>query len=478
MDDTGKSLLKNEHLSQNIQMKRSISLVHCVAILFALTGHVSVFITPNSILRYTGSVGLSLVVWFCGGLINLCLALCFTELATMMPKAGGPYAYVMHVFGPLPAFLLFWSYLLLITGPFWAYNAYTAAIYVTQPFYKDCKPPETATKLIASWIIVTFVVVNCVYVKFVTKVQTVLAMFKLLGLAIIIVCGAIQLSKGDTENLEEMWDGTSTEPGKIAVGFFYSVFIYGAWQIITNLMEEVKEPGRDLPRAVFVTFAFITTMCVLANVAYSVLLTPYEILQSDAVAVSFFQRFYRPLTAVISVLVAVTAIGVLNASILGHSRVLFAASRYEQAPVLMSMIHTKFLTPWPAISVMCIWSLIMLFSGGLMTMMELISLASILLSLFVITTLLYLRWKEPLRPRPYKINIIIPISHLILCTAVLLMCLYQEPYKLGRGLLIVLAGLPVYMIGVKWKSKPVVYKDFIEGATVTIQKVFKVRKAS
>ena len=104
----------------------------------------------------TGSVGLSLVVWFCAGLINLCLALCFTEMATMMPKAGGPYAYLMHVFGPLPGFLLAWGYLLLIAGPFWAYNAYTAVIYITQPFYQDCDPPETATKLLAAWIIGMF----------------------------------------------------------------------------------------------------------------------------------------------------------------------------------------------------------------------------------------------------------------------------------------------------------------------------------
>ena len=158
MDDKGSPLLKVAQQSQGIQMKRSISLVHCVAILFALTGHVSVFITPNSILQYTGSVGLSLLVWFFGGLINLCLALCFTELATMMPKAGGPYAYAMHVFGPFPAFLLFWSYLLLITGPFWAYNAYTAAIYITQPFYPDCQPPQTATRLLAAWIIGTVTV--------------------------------------------------------------------------------------------------------------------------------------------------------------------------------------------------------------------------------------------------------------------------------------------------------------------------------
>ena len=72
----------------------------------------------------------------------------------MMPQAGGPYAYVLKTFGPLPGFLIMWGYVVLIAGPFWAFLAYTAALYIVKPVFPDCQPKEveTAVKLLAGWI--------------------------------------------------------------------------------------------------------------------------------------------------------------------------------------------------------------------------------------------------------------------------------------------------------------------------------------
>ncbi|XP_052278796.1 Y+L amino acid transporter 2-like [Dreissena polymorpha] len=338
---------------QKLELKRSISLFHCVSLMCSVTGHVSVFVAPTAILKYTGSIGLSLILWVFGGIMNLFLALCFTELG--------------------------------IT-----------------PFYMDCEPNDSAVRLFAIWILVTFVAVNCVYVKFVTKVQSVLTFTKLLALLLIIICGAISLLQDGSANLSEPWEGTESKPFTVAMSLFFSVFTYGGWQIVTNLLEEVKDPGRDLPRAVYWSLSIIIVEFTMANLAYYVVLSKSEIMQSTTVALLFFERFYPPLKPVISILVALTAIGVLNCSILGHSRIPFAASRNGQAPLLFSMISTKFMTPWPAIFLLTVWSIAMLLSGALFTMIELVSLFSILLSLSVVVTLLYLRWKEPDMPRPYK----------------------------------------------------------------------------
>lgn len=181
---------------EQVVMKKSISLLHCVSILCSVTGHVSVFVAPTAILRYTGSIGLSLVMWLVGGVMNLFLALCYTELATMFPMAGGPYAYVKKVFGDFPGFMIFGGHIVLISGPFWALNAYTAAIYMMKPFYKVCDPPDLAAKFLAAWLILLFVAINCVYMKFVTKIQSVLTMSKLLALLLVIVCGLIHLCTG------------------------------------------------------------------------------------------------------------------------------------------------------------------------------------------------------------------------------------------------------------------------------------------
>ncbi|WAR11751.1 XCT-like protein [Mya arenaria] len=461
-----------------LEMKRSISLFHVISILCSVTGHVSVFVAPAAILSYTGSIALSLILWVFGGIMNLFLALCFTELGTMFPKSGGAYAYILQVFGPLPGFLTAWGYLTLISGPHWAFCAYSASLYAMKPFYLDCKPPDAAIRLLAIWILVTFVAINCSYVKFVTKAQSVLTVTKLVALLLIIVCGLISFVKDGAENLSDPWEGTESRPFVIAMSLFFSVFTYGGWQIVTNLMEEVKNPGRDLPKAVYISMFIITAEFTLTNVAYYIVIDKYDVLQSTTVAMLFFERFYPPLMPVISALVAITAIGVLNCSILGHSRVLFAASRNEQAPVMFSMINTKFLTPWPAIFLLTLWSIVMLVSGALFTMMELVSLFSIILSFSVVVTQLYLRWKQPHAERPYKTFLFIPISQFALIIVVFFLCIYQEPLKLGRGLAILAAGLPAYWFGVLWRKKPKVYHRFMKYITVGLQKLLSVGKAA
>lgn len=95
-----------------------------------------------------------MIVWLIGGLINLGMALCFAELGTMFPKAGGPYSYTMKSFGPLMGFLIMWGYTVLIAGPFWAFLAYTAALYIVKPVFPNCTTGQidTAVNLLAGWI--------------------------------------------------------------------------------------------------------------------------------------------------------------------------------------------------------------------------------------------------------------------------------------------------------------------------------------
>ncbi|XP_052101902.1 Y+L amino acid transporter 2-like [Mytilus californianus] len=467
---------KDKH--SDFQMKKSLNLVHCVAIMIAVTGHSSIFISPAAILKSAGSVGASLIVWLVGGLINMMLALCFAELGTMLPKAGGPYAYVMRTFGPLPGFLILWGYVVLISGPFWAFLAYTAALYIFQPFFPDCEAPENAVKLLAGWIMITFVVINCVYMKYVTKVQTLLSSTKVLALLIIIASGIVNFTKGETESFEHIFEGTTKEPGEFAVAIFYSIFSYGGWQVMTSLMEEVKKPEKDLPRSVFIAMIAVIMKYVLTNVAYFTLMSPSEVVASNAVALVYIQRFYKPLTAVISVFVALTSIGALNASIMGHSRLIFAGARVGHMPTILGMIHRKYLTPWPAIIVLLAWGLAMLYTGGVTDMMEFISLFSTIMGIAVVSSLLYLRITKPKLPRPYQTMLFVPVSMFIVNIAVLVLAIYQKPHKMGIGLAILFSGIPIYWFGVLWNPKPLPFKELTEALTVFMQKILMIEKTS
>ncbi|XP_021349316.1 Y+L amino acid transporter 2-like [Mizuhopecten yessoensis] len=214
----------------DVRLKKSISFLHCTTILISMTGHISIFITPTAIFRYTESVAISLLIWCIGGLINMGVCLCFTEMGTIYPKAGGGYAYVLKVFGDLPGFMIMFGYIIMICCPFWAFVAYIASLYTIQPIL-GCRPSEAAIKLLASWILVTLVALNCVYMKYVTKVQTFLSVTKIIALLIIITGGAVHLIQGETENLENAFPHTAEnlEPGNLAMAVFYSVFTYGGW---------------------------------------------------------------------------------------------------------------------------------------------------------------------------------------------------------------------------------------------------------
>ncbi|XP_070187366.1 Y+L amino acid transporter 2-like, partial [Littorina saxatilis] len=455
------------------QLKKSINLLTCTAIMVAVTGHSSIFISPASILRLTGSIGASLVVWLIGGLINLGLALCFAELGTMMPQAGGPYAYVLKTFGPLPGFLIMWGYVVLIAGPFWAFLAYTAALYIVKLVFPDCSSDtvETATKVLAGWIMITMVILNCVYMKYVTKIQTFLSGTKLIALLIIIIGGIVKMAEGNTENFENIFEGTTEEPGQFAVAIFYSIFSYGGWQVMTSLMEEVKNPGRDLPMSVYLAFSMVISKYILTNVAYYSLITPQTLLETDAVALMFIRRLYEPLTILISIFVATTSIGALNASIMGHSRLLFAGARLGHMPAIMGMIHTRFLTPWPAIFTLLAWGLAVLYSGSVTDMMEFISLFSTIMGIAVVASLLYLRVKEPNTHRPYRTLLFWPLVQLVVNVAVLILAIYQKPDRMGIGLAILFAGIPVYWLGVLWRSKPAEFTNIVETLTTFAQKL-------
>lgn len=477
-DADGRAADADEGAGDKAQMKRSINLLHCTAILIAVTGHSSVFISPAPILATSGSIGASLIIWLVGGLINLGLALCFAEMGTMMPHAGGPYAYVSSTFGPLAGFLIMWGYLVLVAGPFWAFQSLLAARYIGRTVYPDCVPErmETGVKLLAGWLLITLVAINCAYMKHVTRFQTAFSVAKMVALFIIIAAGIYKAATGHTENFENLFEGSSREPGQFAVATFYSIFSYGGWQVLLILMEEVKKPARDLPMSTYLTFSLVIAVYILTNLAYYTLLTPAEVLRSEAVALMFFNRLYRPLSIVITILVAATSIGALNAAILGHSRLLFAAARKGHMPTLVGMIHVNYLTPWPAIFVELGISLAMLYSGSLTGMMEFVSFFSTIMSVSVVIVLLWLRWFRPHDTRPYKTPLVVAVLELFVNLTVLVLAIYQKPDRLGVGLAIVAAGVPVYCVGVLWTSKPAFITRKIERFTILAQKTLMLAK--
>lgn len=130
-------------------LKKNVTLVNGIGLIVGSIIGSGIFISPKSVLNNSGSIGLSLIVWFLCGAISFVGALCYSELGTTIPKSGGEYSYLYDVFGPVPAFLFSWTAVLVIRPAAVAGIAVVFGEYAVKPFYEECAPPVWIMKLLA-----------------------------------------------------------------------------------------------------------------------------------------------------------------------------------------------------------------------------------------------------------------------------------------------------------------------------------------
>ncbi|XP_045193842.1 large neutral amino acids transporter small subunit 2-like isoform X2 [Mercenaria mercenaria] len=457
--------------SGRIKLKKEIGLHNAVAIIVGVIVGSGIFISPKGVLMEAGSVGLSLSVWGMCGIISLVGALCYAELGTCILKSGADYAYIGEAFGHLPAFLYLWVALVIIMPTGNAITALTFAKYVLQPIFPDCEVPSSAASLLAALCITVLTFINCYNVKWATRVQDVFTVAKIIALVMIIITGIVKFVTNDqVESFDEPWEGTTTNLGNIAFSFYSGLFSYAGWNYLNFVTEELKDPYRNLPRAIWISIPLVTIIYVLANIAYFTVLNPHEMLASDAVAVTFADRTYGVMKWIMPVFVACSTFGGVNGAIFTSARLYFVGARQGHLPGFLATISTKRFTPMPSLIFGCIFSLIMLSFDDVFA---LINYGSYVTSAFMavsIAALLCLRYTQPDLKRPIKVFIGFPIFFMVICLFLMITPLTNSPMECFMGIIMVCTGIPVYIIGVMWKSKPRVFTDLLEKFSLLTQK--------
>lgn len=261
------------------------------------------------------------------------------------------------------------------------------------------------------------------------------------------------------------------------------------------MTEELKDPVKTMPKAIMLSIISIIFIYTLTNISYFAVLTRDEILNSSAIAVIFGERITETFKTnygdsnnlgafhyfalflssstkwIMPITVALSTIGGLNGGIFSQSRILFAGSRQGQLFSTLNMLNVNQLTPMPSLIFLGFLTSLYMIKTQVLTLINYMVFVEAIFAALGVSTVLTLRYKYPNLKRTLKIPTFVPIVYLLFSLLLITLPILTSPVEAGMGIVILLSGLPVYYLTVKWKEKPVVYERAIDKFNKVTQKL-------
>ncbi|XP_023566889.1 b(0,+)-type amino acid transporter 1 isoform X2 [Octodon degus] len=329
---------RDEVAVPGLALQRQIGLWSAVSMVAGCMIGSGIFMSPQGVLVYMGSPGASLVVWAVCGLLAMLGALCYAELGALFPEAGGEYAYILRTFGSLPAFMAIYLFELMRKPAGVAAVSLSLAEYALASFYPGClSVPKALVKSVAASCILGLMLVNLWSTRLATMLTNVCLAAKLFSLLVIVGGGAVVLGQGQShpEAFQFAFHNTTHQLGCVGMAFYQGLWSFDGWSSIHNVLEELKNPKKNLIRALTIAIPLVTILYILVNISYLLVLSPREILSSEAIAVSWGNQVLGSWAWMIPVAATLSALGSANVVLFSGSRVCYAAAREgHMLPVL------------------------------------------------------------------------------------------------------------------------------------------------
>ncbi|CAF3570898.1 unnamed protein product [Rotaria socialis] len=460
-------------LSQGTTRQPTMGLLDAINLLLACIIGSGIFISARTVLEFSGSYGLSIVVFIGCGILCILGALCYAELGCSYVSSGGDYTYLRVAFGDFPGFLRVWIEVVLSRPMIVVLSVLTASNYLVYWFYPTCPPPDALLKCLSSFLLLIVGFINLASGVWTNRLHQVCNYFKIASLLIIFGAGIYQMVLGKTENFSEPFE-TSTY-NKLPSAFYAGLYPYAGWNYLNNAIDDLKNPKRLLPLSIVISLFICIAVYFLTFSAYFTTLSTFDILSSDATAVSFAERVLPALLYIIPIGVTMSCVGAASGNIFTVVQMFDAAGRDGLMPHIISMRHFKTNVPMLAIWFEIIVSFTFLFFmpniGKLIICAGMINWISILMTT---VGLIVLRFKYPTRERPIKVPIIIPIIFITILVMLIGTSAVTDFENIKTSLLLLGTAVPAYIFGVAWEKKPKSFNTQYNSFAMALQKIFHV----
>ena len=336
--------------AQPAGLRRQIGLWSAIAIVIGTTIGSGIFRSPAGIAdKLPGPLPLA-VIWVAGGLLALCGALSFAELGSMYPRTGGVYAYIKEGFGNLPAFLFGWAEITVIRAAAVGAIATTFADYFLRVTHLV---PEDQSRYVAAVAIILMGIVNILGVNWGTLFINITTIAKFGGLLfIVLIALAIGLPQSGGGHYTPAIPPGSFNMSAFGLALVSVLWAYDGWGDLSYVGGEVKDPQKNLPRALIIGTTLIIAIYLLANIGYLAVLSVEEMRHSPLVAADVAQRVMgRGGEMFVAVTVMLSTFGGLVASLFASPRIFFALADDGLFFKSVAKVHPQFHTPHVAIGI-------------------------------------------------------------------------------------------------------------------------------
>jgi basic amino acid/polyamine antiporter, APA family len=493
---------QKEDRTNSPELVRGLTLLDATMIVVGSMIGSGIFIVSAESSRLVGAPGWLMVAWLLAGVLTITGALCYGELAAMMPRAGGPYIFLREAYSPAIGFLYGWSNFLIIqTGTIAAVAVAFASFmgvliegvsgtnYLIQPVILGRYAFSLSTQqLVAIFVIILLTFVNTRGLeagKFIQNIFTFTKTAALFGLVVVGLTlgwsvGSAAFSSSWWNSEANGWSLSTAQPGLEGLGALAFLMILGramtgplfsqsAWDNVTFTASEVENPGRNLPRALLIGCLLVVGLYLLANVAYVVTLPLAEIQNAPQgrVAARMMQEIFgAPGTIVMAVFIMISTFGCNNGLILSGARVTYSMARDRLFFPSFGTTNNRHV-PAVALIAQCVWAVLLvlprtvttnlqtgapMFGNVYTQLLEYIISVDLLFGTLSVAAVIVMRRRRPEAIRPYRAlgYPLTPIIFLSLSIFLIFNLVYLARTTAGIGFLLALTGLPVYLV---WRRR-------------------------